>query len=82
MRRAITIIILTTLVLGSIVGSIAIAGVAILMASGFFEAMEAIGAFMVMVEPIAVAFAWLLDVLDVFKWIALAWEYLKLLGLR
>jgi hypothetical protein len=44
--------------------------------------MDALGALMVMVERIAVAFAWLLDVLDVFKWIALAWEYLKLLGLR
>ena len=82
MRRAITIIILTTFVLGLIVGSIAIAGVAILTASGFFEAMDALGAFMVMVERIAVGLALLLEVLDVFKWIALAWEYLKLLGLR
>jgi hypothetical protein len=82
MRRAITIIILTTFVLGLIVGSIAIAEVAILTASGFFEAMDAPGAFIVMVERIAVAFALLLDVLDVFKWIALAWEFLKLMGLR
>jgi hypothetical protein len=82
MRRAIKIIILTTFVLAVIVGSLVIATVAVAMASGVFAEIEAICAFSNMLASVFVAVAWALNAMDVFAWIELLWQWLKLVGLR